>query len=220
PIVLYHGTKKWTVSTEFAGLYDPPDNLLPDLLNFRYYLCDLSGYSDDEIKMRCLAAATLAVALLLMKNFFRPDLSKRLKEYFGLIDNMEQQTALQFLEAVFHYLGAARERVTPEDVGQALKDSLGKKGEIYMYSLADKWIDEGLEQGMQLGIQQGTQQGMLREAVSLTIRLLTRRFGELDETTQGRIQQLPLEELERLGEDLLDFPDKSALEDWLDRAAH
>ncbi len=216
PIVLYHGTKKWTVSTDFAALYDPPDNLLPELLNFRYYLCDLSGYSDEEIRMRCLAAATLAAALLLMKNFFRPDLSKRLKEYFDLLDNMEQQTGLQFLEAVFHYLGAARERVTPEDVGQALKDSLGKKGEIYMYSLADKWIDEGVEQGMQ----QGMQEGMLRGVASLTIRQLTRRFGELDESTQERIQQLPLEELERLGEDLLDFPDRSALDDWLDVAAH
>ncbi|MFH1113704.1 MAG: DUF4351 domain-containing protein, partial [Pseudomonadota bacterium] len=160
-----------------------------------------------------------------------PDLSKRLREYFGLIDSMEQQTALQFMETVFQYLGAARERVRPEDVGQALKDSLGKKGEIYMYSLADKWIDEGVEKGMQQGMQQGiqqgiqqgveqgVQQGMLRGVASLTIRLLTRRFGELDESTQERIQQLPLEDLERLGEDLLDFPDKSALEDWLDRAA-
>ena len=85
-----------------------------------------------------------------------------------------------------------------------------------MYSLADKWIDEGVEKGMQ----QGMQQGMLRGVASLTIRQLTRRFGELDESTQERIQQLPLEELERLGEDLLDFPDESALREWLDRAAH
>ena len=212
PVVLYHGTDPWNVPLNFSGLYEPPQTVWSGLLDFTYILCDLSAYSDEEIKSPALFNATLSLGLLLMKNFFRPDLSKRLKEYFEVVGNMEQQTALQFLEAVFHYLGAARERVTPAEVGQALKDSLGKKGEIYMYSLADKWIDEGVEKGMQ--------QGMLRGVASLTIRQLTRRFGELDESTQKRIQQLPLEELERLGEDLLDFPDRSALDDWLDRAAH
>jgi predicted transposase/invertase (TIGR01784 family) len=223
PVVLYHGTDPWNVPLNFSGLYEPPETVWSGLLDFTYILCDLSGYTDEEIKSRALISATLSLGLLLMKNFFRPDLSKRLKEYFELIDKMPQQTALQFVEAAFRYLGAARKRVKPEEVGQALKEALGPKGEIYMESLLDKWMNEGVEKGLQQGIQQGLQQGLQqgRQAgeASFAIRLLTRRFGTLDEATEERIRQLPLEEVERLGEDLLDFPDKSALNDWLDRSA-
>ncbi len=140
-----------------------------------------------------------------------------------MVDKMPQQTALKFVEAAFRYLGAAAERVKPEEVGAALKEALGDKGEIYMESLLDKWMNEGIEKGLQQGMQQGLQQGLQQGRhvgeASLTIRLLTRRFGELDAATEERIRQLPLEEVERLGEDLLDFPDKSALNDWLDRSA-
>jgi predicted transposase/invertase (TIGR01784 family) len=215
PVVLYHGTDPWNVPLNFSGLYEPPKTVWSGLLDFTYILCDLSAYSDEEIKSRALLSATLSLGLLLMKNFFRPDLSKRLKGYFHLIENMPQQTALKSVEAAFRYLGAARKRVKPEEVGQALKEALGEKGEIYMESLLDKWMSEGIEKGLQ----QGMQQGMLREAASLAIRLLTRRFGKLDDATEERIRQLPLEEVERLGEELLDFPDKSALKDWLDRSA-
>jgi predicted transposase/invertase (TIGR01784 family) len=227
PVILYHGTKKWTVSPDFSALYHAPDDLRPDLLNFKHYLCDLSAYTDEEIKSRALLSATLGLGLLLMKNFFRPDLSKRLREYFELIENMGVQSALQFLEAAFRYLGAARGRVTDKDLTQALKEALGERGEIYMESLLDKWMNEGIEKGIQQGIQQGVQQGIqqgLQQGrqvgeASFAIRLLTRRFGKLDEATEERIRQLPLEEVERLGEELLDFPDKSALTEWLDRAA-
>ncbi len=193
-------------------------------MNFKHYLCDLSAFTDEEIKSRALLSATLALALLLMKNFFRPDLSKRLKGYFELIENMTEQKALQFVEAAFRYLGAARERVKPEEVGEALKEALGEKGEIYMESLLDKWMNEGIEKGLQKGLQQGLEQGVQqgRQAgvASLTIRQLTHRFGEFDDATQERIRQLSLEDLERLGEDLLDFPDKSAIHEWLERSAH
>ncbi len=215
PVILYHGTKNWTVSPDFSALYHAPDDLLPELLNFKYYLIDLSAYTDEDIKARALLSATLGLALLLMKNFFRPDLSKQLKDYFEMIDNLEQQSALKFLEAAFRYLGAAGGRVTDKDLTQALEEALGERGESYMESILDRWMNEGIEKGLQ----QGMQQGMLREAASLTIRLLTRRFGKLDEATEERIRRLPLEEVERLGEELLDFPDKSALKDWLDRAA-
>ncbi|MFH1112733.1 MAG: Rpn family recombination-promoting nuclease/putative transposase [Pseudomonadota bacterium] len=228
PVVLYHGTARWKVPLDFAALYKAPKAVRPGLLDFTYHLCDLSGYTDEDIKARALLSATLGLGLLLMKNFFRPDLSKRLRGYFELVGNMSRQSALEFLESAFRYLGAARERVKPEEVGRALEEALGEKGEIYMESLLDKWMNEGIEKGLQQGVQQGLQQGLQqgeqqgRQAgtASLTIRQLTRRFGELDESTQERIRQLSLEEVEALGEELLDFKDKSALHRWLERSAH
>jgi hypothetical protein len=43
------------------------------------------------------------------------------------------------------------------------------------------------------------------EAVSLILRLLNRRLGEISSTLVQQIQELSLEQLETLGEALLDF---------------
>jgi hypothetical protein len=52
---------------------------------------------------------------------------------------------------------------------------------------------------------------------SLVLRLLTRRVGTLPETIQAQVSALPLEQLEALGEDLLDFISLTDLENWLAR---
>lgn len=213
PVVLYHGTQQWKIPLNFAALYDAPESVRPGLLDFTYHLCDLSTYTDADIKTRALFSATLGVALLLMKNLLGPGLSNRLSGYFELIRNMSEQTALEFLETVLRYLGAAKESVTEKDMSRALEDALGEKGGVYMESLLDKWMNEGVEQGLQ----QGLQQGKLAGVASLTIRLLTRRFGRLDESTQERVRLLSLEHLEQLGEDLLEFPNENSLTEWLDR---
>jgi predicted transposase/invertase (TIGR01784 family) len=55
----------------------------------------------------------------------------------------------------------------------------------------------------------------LYEARSLVLRLLVRRVGALPETVQAQVESLPLERMETLGEDLLDFSDLTDLENWL-----
>jgi predicted transposase YdaD len=50
---------------------------------------------------------------------------------------------------------------------------------------------------------------------SLIIRQLTRRVGELSQDMRDRIDALPLEDLESLGEALLDFSSLTDLESWM-----
>lgn len=54
------------------------------------------------------------------------------------------------------------------------------------------------------------------EAKLLVLRLLTRRVGELSQELRDRIDSLSLEQLENLGEALLDFTSLSDLSSWLD----
>lgn len=82
-----------------------------------------------------------------------------------------------------------------------------------MNRLVEEMIGEELRKREQALISEARQE----EAASLTIRQLIRKLGGLDEATQERVRQLSLEGLERLGEDLLDFPNKAALTEWLDR---
>ncbi|KAA6185102.1 DUF4351 domain-containing protein [Thiohalocapsa marina] len=72
------------------------------------------------------------------------------------------------------------------------------------------------EQGRQLGHQQGLEQGLERET-TLVLRLLKRRLGRVADHQREHIQSLPVEQIETLGEDLLDFTSPADLEAWLAR---
>lgn len=65
---------------------------------------------------------------------------------------------------------------------------------------------------LQRGLQQGLQQG----EVTLILRLLNRRFGEVDPQLQARIRGLSIPMLEALSEALLDFEAVTNLVTWLD----
>ena len=64
-------------------------------------------------------------------------------------------------------------------------------------------------------LQQGLQQGRQQEALSFVIRLLNRQLGAIDSVLFERLQGLTIEQLEELGEALLDFTDVADLEAWL-----
>jgi len=61
------------------------------------------------------------------------------------------------------------------------------------------------ESGKAQGREEGREEGRREEAVSLILRLLNRRLGEISSTLSQQIQELSLEQLETLGEALLDF---------------
>lgn len=76
-----------------------------------------------------------------------------------------------------------------------------------MQTLAEGWIKEGIERG----IEQGRQEAL----GSLAVRQLQHRLGILDAETRTQISALPVEQLEQLGEALLDFSTRNELMGWL-----
>lgn len=79
------------------------------------------------------------------------------------------------------------------------------------------WYEEILKEGLQQGKKQGLQQGRLEGETQLVIRQLQRRLGTLDDTLKQQIQMLPVEQLESLAEELLDFRDVEQLQTWLEQ---
>ncbi len=63
--------------------------------------------------------------------------------------------------------------------------------------------------------QKGLQEGLKQEALTLAMRLLRRRFGELEARIIAKVQALPRKQLEELMEDLLDFSEVEDLDAWL-----
>ncbi len=69
-----------------------------------------------------------------------------------------------------------------------------------MAGLTERLLQEGMEKGMQQGIHQGMQQGSL----GVLLRLITRRFGPLNDSTRQRLQQATAQELECWTDNILD----------------
>jgi predicted transposase YdaD len=77
-------------------------------------------------------------------------------------------------------------------------------------------LEEGRQEGRQEGREEGLEAGRQQEAAGLAIRLLIRRLGSLDAGTRERLGDLPLQQLEQLAEDLLDFTEPGDLQTWFD----
>jgi predicted transposase YdaD len=75
---------------------------------------------------------------------------------------------------------------------------------------------EGEKIGLQRGRQEGRQEGQLEGECTLILRQLRRRFGTLPDAVVQHIRGLSLEQLDALGEALLDFQDFNDLAMWLD----
>ncbi|OYD96803.1 hypothetical protein CDG76_08560 [Nostoc sp. 'Peltigera membranacea cyanobiont' 210A] len=56
-----------------------------------------------------------------------------------------------------------------------------------------------------------------KEAFKLISRLIKRRFGDIDESLVEQIRNLSAEQLEKLGEELLDFSEIADLVAWVEQ---
>ncbi|WP_016952303.1 Rpn family recombination-promoting nuclease/putative transposase [Anabaena sp. PCC 7108] len=73
------------------------------------------------------------------------------------------------------------------------------------------------EEGRQEGKQEGRQEGRQEGEKSIVLRQLTKRFGEVPSELKSQIEKLSLEQLETLGEELLDFVSLDDLGVWLEQ---
>ncbi|MEG4395313.1 Rpn family recombination-promoting nuclease/putative transposase [Microcoleus sp. BROC3] len=80
-------------------------------------------------------------------------------------------------------------------------------------------IEQGIQQGIEQGIQQGIERGKVEGEIGLIIRQIVRRVGDVTVEVQTRIQGLSAEQLDDLGEALLDFRSQEDLIAWLESAA-
>jgi predicted transposase YdaD len=74
---------------------------------------------------------------------------------------------------------------------------------------------EAKQEGIEEGRQEGRQEGKKDAATNLLLRILSKRFRKLGDGYTQNIKSLNIEQLEKLGEALLDFTDVNDLETWL-----
>jgi len=187
PLVLYHGKGKWKVADEFSGIITDYQRFAEYTPNFRYALCDLSKYSDEEIRGNVLTQS----GLLALKYIFSDDLLEKLPGIIKLfIDIIETESGLKSLQLLFNYLAHGTERITRKDFENALKEALGDKGGDLMPTLAEQILQEEKPIWIQKGVQQGMQQGMLQKAQDDVIEILDVRFGNISKVLKKKIKDI------------------------------
>jgi predicted transposase/invertase (TIGR01784 family) len=95
-------------------------------------------------------------------------------------------------------------------IRQVFREGVMRESVIYQ-----EIYQEGAAKGEVKGRAEGRQEGRQEGERSLVLRLLTRRVGAVPTQLSVQIEALPLEQLEALGEALLDFRAIADLETWL-----
>ncbi len=214
PVLFYHGEAKWNYSPTLSALFDHRD-LTEDALkewqqygpNFSYYLCDLSSFSDAEIR----GQAVVRAALLMMKNINRLHEAPHLLNIWEAFGKVTNQSAVQYIRVMLKYASSANNTLTKGEVLHSIKQVFTKRGERIMAPFVQEFRQEGIEIGLQQGLQQGEQRGIQ----NMTLRQLEKRVGHVTIAQKKAIIALPIPKLMKLGEDLLDFQTASHLKLWL-----
>jgi predicted transposase/invertase (TIGR01784 family) len=133
-----------------------------------------------------------------------PNRPEILRQVAAKIDNIEGRTEKSNLAAATAILAGLV--LSKEIIGSLLREEIMRESVIYQ---------DIRESGKAQGREEGREEGRREEAVSLILRLLNRRLGEISSTLSQQIQELSLEQLETLGEALLDFTSLTDLTTWL-----
>jgi hypothetical protein len=203
PIVLYHGTERWTPPTSFAEWLALPASALarvaPFLPDFRYVLETPRPPRPDAYRGN---DGVRFIRLLLdharSRGFFDV-----LGEWRALLIRLDGDAGDQ---GVFAILALGIEyvyRVTDRAAAPLVK-ALNALGATAMQEIAmstyQQAIDEGkqiglsegkqlgLSEGKQLGLSEGKQLGQLSASRAVLVRQCERRFGPLDEAVRQRIE--------------------------------
>ena len=127
-----------------------------------------------------------------------------LREVAARIDKIPERKLQSDISAMSYILAGLV--LDQNQIGRIIRRDIMRESVTYQEILAE---------GEVKGKTQGLVEGRINEAKSLTIRLLTRKLGNISPTLLAKIEALPLERLELLGEDLLDFSSIANLEQWL-----
>ena len=206
--------------------YDAPRSAAPDLfqvsfsgknaltetvLRFRYKVIQL-----NRLPWRRFVRQENPVASALMaKMRMRPEDRPRVKlECLRLLASLRLDPARTRLIGVFvdSYLELsaaelARYRRTLSGLAPSEREDT--------MEMMTSWEREGMTRGIAQGVAQGITEGVAQGKEALVLRQLRRRLGAVPEGAEARLGSLSAEQLDDLGEALLEFTAASDLERWL-----
>ena len=160
PVVIYHGSSSWNVTTHFQGQFDSlNESIKPYIPEFNYVLVDLTKIPNDEIEQKAKATPFLMASLIIMKLVALHDIEGIMR--ITVIIKLSEEERIILILYLFYTLDV------DQDTMQRIVKELG--GEEIMPSLAEKLIKQGKKEGKVEGKIEGKQE--------LLIKFLRRKFN-------------------------------------------
>ena len=168
PVVIYHGSSNWNVTTHFQGQFQNiGESIKPYIPEFNYVLVDWTQIPNEEIEQKAKDTPFLMASLLLMKLVALHDIEEITK--ITVIISLSEEERIILILYLFYTLDV------DQDTMQRIVKELG--GEELMPSLAEKLIKQGEERGKIEGEKRGEIKGTIKGKQDLLLKLLRRKFG-------------------------------------------
>jgi len=150
-----------------------------------------------------LTQENLSPNLALLKLIVTPE-TEALKQAQQILNSAETETEFRLkLDLIEAILVNKFPKLTIEEVQKMLN-----------LREADVTQTRFYQEVLQIGRREGSQQGMQQGEANMVIRLLTRRCGKLTSSQIKKVRSLSLDQLDALGDALLDFQHLPDLENW------
>ncbi len=147
PIVVYHGVRRWRVGRNFQALLRTPVELAPYVPEYRYWLYDLSEYTDEELKGAVVARA----ALWALKHIYDGRLREKAPQIVSLFLELAQcADGLEYIKVILRYFAEVTDRLDQVDLTRIVETVFPEGGEELMATVAEKWRQEGIVEGIEL----------------------------------------------------------------------
>ncbi len=185
PIVFYHGKERFKLPRQFGDYFTVPDDLKDYMVDFRYALFDASTLNEHQISQKSYTNLYLAAALLAMQGVFRdlPELTPALQSMLKLPDGRRIMILEYLLE-------------NKEDDPDTFIEMVNQLGGDDMSSIAQQLEKRGEVRGRQMGRQ---------EEARATLRAqMKRKFQQIPELVDKRIDRASHAELQKYLENILD----------------
>lgn len=217
PIVMFTDNAEWRKPIENCyklSLLNFP------IVDYRYQLIKLKNFSSSEFEAKIpenpLAAAYLP--LTKYKKSERPLIkAKAIQGVAKTAHNSVKQAVLMSLIETSIHLDNDEEKEFKEIITKNINYKEAKMLQSVEELGIEIGMEKGIEEGMEKGREEGRKEGMEKEAKSLVVRLLNRKFKHLDDGIKTQIEELGRDEVENLGEDLIDMSGVEDLKNWLSR---
>ncbi|HNP55566.1 MAG TPA: Rpn family recombination-promoting nuclease/putative transposase [Gordonia sp. (in: high G+C Gram-positive bacteria)] len=186
PIVIYQGQRRWDAPTNVADLLDLPAayaaSLGEDLPRIRYYLIDLTGLDDDDLRNRPLTQTAQLTFVSLRRGPGDDDVTLWLTHWRPEIDGLSKQ----ILTMLIRYLGYVGN--TPRDKLAAFAATTGPHTEEIIMTAAGRLVTEAEARGEAKGRAEGEARLLLKQ--------LSTRYGTLDPEIHQRVENATTEQIE------------------------
>ncbi|MEW6746741.1 MAG: Rpn family recombination-promoting nuclease/putative transposase [Planctomycetota bacterium] len=208
PIALVHDPRARQMVTTIDDLTDADQRLLEargqNGLRLGIFVEDLRGMNDEFLLTRAMTAAGRVTLLALKHARTAGEIAGILRRASALIrEILRSDPGRGFFALMMRCIILTARDADPVTLARILSQEIDEQaGEIVM-SVGEKLRAQGRAEGLARGREEGRVEGRAEGHREILRQLLEARFGPLSPDVEGRINEAPIETLQRWGRSLL-----------------